>query len=121
MKISLTFWTSLLCLMLLGGCYYDNEEDLYLGSSGCDTTHVSYSTTLAPIFSANCNSCHSGGAPSGNLTTDTYESVKLNISRIRGAVNHESGYSPMPQNGNQLDACERSKIQAWINQGMQNN
>ncbi|HNW53110.1 MAG TPA: hypothetical protein PKN21_02525, partial [Bacteroidales bacterium] len=45
--------------LTLGGCYYDNEEDLYLGSSGCDTTNVTYSGTVVPVFAGYCNSCHS--------------------------------------------------------------
>jgi len=105
----------------LTSCYYDNEEDLYPGGTACDTTNVSYSTSVAPVFAAYCNNCHSGGAPSGNIATDNYASVKANISRIKGAINHTSGYSPMPQGGNKLGDCELSKISAWINQGMPNN
>jgi mono/diheme cytochrome c family protein len=105
----------------LSSCYYDNEEDLYPGSTSCDTSNVTYSNSVAPVFAANCNSCHSSGSPSGNIITDNYTSVKANISRIRGAVNHQSGYSQMPQNGSKLPTCELTKIDVWINQGMPNN
>jgi len=103
------------------GCYYDNEEELYPGSSDCDTSNVTYSQSLAPVFSANCNACHSGNSPSGNIRTDSYTSVSTNISRIRGAVNHESGYSPMPQDGGKLSECDLTKIDIWIQQGMPEN
>lgn len=105
----------------LSGCYYDNEEDLYPGGTACDTTNVSYTANIAPVFAAQCNTCHSGGAPAGNIATDNYNSVKNNISRIKGAINHTSGFSPMPQGGNKLTTCELAKIDAWINKGMQNN
>ncbi len=105
----------------ISSCYYDNEEDLYPGSSSCDTSNVTYSKSVAPVFASNCNSCHSSGSPSGNIITDNYSSVKANISRIRGAVNHQSGYSQMPQNGSKLPTCELTKIDVWINQGMPNN
>jgi len=105
----------------ISGCYYDNEEDLYPGGNTCDTSNVTYSASVAPIFSAYCNSCHSGSNPSGNIATDTYNSVKTNISRIQGAINHQPGYSPMPANGGKLSDCELAKIDIWVRQGMQNN
>ena len=107
--------------LTLAGCYYDNEEDLYLGSSGCDTTNVTYSGTVAPVFAGYCNSCHSGSSPSGGVVTDNYNSVKTNIPRIRGAINHQPGFIFMPQNGGKLSACDLSKIDIWIRLGMPNN
>lgn len=114
---------TLFCALVLavGGCYYDNEEDLYLGSSGCDTTNITYSASVAPVFAGYCNSCHSGSSPSGGLVTDNYNSVKANISRIRGAINHQPGFVFMPQNGGKLSACDLSKIDIWIRLGMPNN
>ena len=107
--------------LVIGGCYYDNEEDLYLGNSTCDTTNVTYSASVAPVFAGYCNSCHSGSSPSGNIKTDSYTSVKTNISRIHGAINHQSGFLPMPQNGGSLSSCDLTKIDIWIRQGMLNN
>jgi len=118
-RINLVFAFAL--ILLLNSCYYDNEEDLYLGSNTCDTTNVTYSQSVAPVFAGYCNSCHSGSSPSGNINTDSYASVKSNISRIQGAINHESGYSPMPQNSGKLSACDLTKIDIWISQGMPDN
>lgn len=106
--------------LFLGGCYYDNEQDLYPGGS-CDTTGVTFNNSIAPIFSTYCNSCHSGSSPSAGISTDNYSSVVENIDRIVGAVNHADGYMPMPQGGNKLSACELSKINAWINLGKPEN
>lgn len=117
----LLLFSTLLLVFSLNGCYYDNEEELYPGSTTCDTTNVTYSNSVAPVFAANCNSCHSSGSPSGNIVTDNYTSVKANISRIRGAINHQSTFSQMPQNGSKLPACTLTKIDVWINQGMQEN
>ncbi len=101
----------------LGGCYYDNEEDLYLGSNSCDTSNVTYTLSVAPVMAGYCNSCHATGSASGNIVTDNYASVVADIARIRGAVNHVSGFSPMPQNGGKLSDCDLSKIDIWIRQG----
>ena len=123
MKIHLRiiFVSVFVLTLVLGGCYYDNEEDLYLGSSPCDTTNVTYAASIAPIFAGYCNSCHSGSSPSGNIKTDSYASVTANITRIHGAINHQSGFLPMPQNGGSLLSCDLTKIDIWIRQGMPNN
>ena len=121
MKILLNFFYTVSIILTLSGCYYDNEEDLYPGSNTCDTTNVTYSASVAPVFAGYCNSCHSGSAPSGNITTDNYASVKANMSRIWGAINHETGYSPMPKNGGMLSTCDLAKIDIWIRQGMPEN
>lgn len=118
-RINLVF--ALALMLTLSGCYYDNEEDLYLGSNTCDTTNITYSQSVAPVFAGYCNSCHGGSSPSGNINTDSYLGVTSNISRIRGAINHESGYSRMPQNGGKLSTCDLTKIDIWISQGMPEN
>jgi len=117
----LLFLAAVVSTLTLGGCYYDNEEDLYLGSSSCDTSNVTYALSVAPVFTGYCNSCHSGASPSGNVVTDNYASVKTNITRIRGSINHQSGFSAMPKGGGKLTSCDLSKIDIWIRQGMPNN
>lgn len=113
---------SILALTLaVSGCYYDNEEDLYLGSITCDTTNVTYAKSVAPVFAGYCNSCHSGSSPSGNIKTDSYSSVVTNITRIRGSINHLSGFKEMPQSGGSLSSCDLTKIDIWIRKGKLDN
>jgi len=120
-QIKLILISAFAITLAITGCYYDNEEDLYLGSNTCDTTSVTYSASVAPVFAGYCNSCHSGSAPSGGIKTDSYTSVKANITRIRGAINHEPGFLAMPQNGGSLSGCDLTKIDIWIRLGMLNN
>jgi hypothetical protein len=120
-KLKLILISVVVLTLAISGCYYDNEEDLYLGSSSCDTTNITYSASVAPVFAGYCNSCHSGSAPSGGIKTDSYSSVVANITRIRGAINHEPGFLAMPQNGGSLSGCDLTKIDIWIRQGMLNN
>ena len=94
-------------------CYYDNEEALYpqlLGS--CDTTNVTYTATIAPIMSSNCTSCH-GASASGGLDLRTYELVKANVNKVYGSMNHDVGFSAMPQGGSLLDDCTLLKVKVW--------
>jgi hypothetical protein len=119
--LSIILFFSMAVVISISGCYNDNEEDLYPGSGGCDTSNVTYSKSVAPVFAGYCNSCHSGNNPSGNLLTDSYASVKTNMSRIHGAINHLSGFSSMPKDGGQLSPCDLATIDIWIRQGMPNN
>jgi len=122
MKIqSKLIFLSAFILLAVSGCYYDNEEDLYPESVTCDTNNVTYSASVAPVFASYCNSCHGGNAPSANIKTDNHASVVSNITRIRGAINHESGFMAMPQGGSKLPSCELAKIDIWIRQGMPDN
>jgi cytochrome c5 len=121
MKLLNLFLPVFTFVFILSGCASDSEEELYPGSTACDTTDVTYSKSLAPVFAANCNSCHSGDNPTNNIRTDNYSSVKTNISRIHGAINREPGFSAMPQDGAKLSDCDLKKIDIWIADGMPDN
>lgn len=120
-KYHLLMLLALTVVLALNGCTSYSEEELYPDRANCDTANVNYTKSIAPVFAANCNSCHTGNGASGNIRTDSYISVKANISRIRGAVNHQSGFSPMPQNTEKLSDCDLAKIDIWIRKGMPEN
>ena len=111
-------------LVFLSSCYRDVEELLYPSAGACDTNGVTYGNTVALLLQSNgCVSCHSGGAPSGNILLDNFTSVRtvaLN-GKLYGSISHSAGFSPMPQGGNKMNACQINKIKAWIDAGALNN
>ena len=113
-----------LLTLVLAGCYYDVEEQLYPATGPCETAGVTYSNTVLPLLQSNgCMGCHSGGAPSGNISLDGYNNVRtvaLN-GKFYGAISHSAGFSPMPQGGNKMNNCNINKIKAWIDAGAVNN
>ena len=117
---------SLIIIFALGaltwGCYYDNEEYLY-PQTACDTTNVTFSATVGPIFQSNCTQCHNNVSPSGNIDLSSYDGAvaAVNTGRLLGAINHEQGYSWMPKNADQLSPCTITQITIWINAGTPNN
>lgn len=119
-RINPIFVAAIALSLTITSCYNDNEEDLYLGGDVCDTTNVTYTNSVAPVFAANCNSCHNAASPAGGIATDTYADVKNNYESIRSAINRTDG-TAMPKGGNKLTSCELKKIDVWINQGMLNN
>lgn len=104
------------------GCYNDKEEYLY-PDTVCDTAAVKFSTSILPVLSSNCNSCHGGNTPSASIKLDTYAGVKQQVDngRLWGAVSQSTNYSPMPKNGTKLINCNLAKIRIWIAAGALNN
>jgi mono/diheme cytochrome c family protein len=111
--------TSLLLAFSMFGCFYDNEEELYPG--GCDTTNVTYLKSIAPLFTAHCNSCHYTGNPDGYPVTDNYNDVKKNIVKITNSINYIQNAPKMPKDAPKLSDCELTKIDIWVRNGMPNN
>ncbi len=109
----------------LFSCYYDKADILYNhGSSSCDTmSTISYSTTVRPLLEQKCYSCHSGSRPSGGIAMGTHAADKaLAVNgQLYGTINHESGYSPMPEGEAKMDDCAIAKIRKWIDAGSANN
>ncbi len=103
-------------------CTYKNKVD-ELQQNLCDTIETKYASTIAPILSANCNSCHSGATPSANINLETYDEVKkyVNNGSLLGSIKHESGWDAMPQGASKMDDCKILKIQTWIGRGAINN
>jgi mono/diheme cytochrome c family protein len=82
----------------------------------CDTSNVTYNGIVYPILQDNCISCHSGAAPQGGLDFTDYSQVAFVAENgaLLGAIRHQTGYTPMPQNGNKLDDCKIRQIEIWV-------
>lgn len=114
--------TLMLSLVFISSCYYDNEEDLY-PASACVTENMSYQNNIVPILSHNCYVCHSAAANTANITLEGHASLMkyVNSGQLVGAINHASGFTPMPQNASRLLACDIAKIEQWVADGAPNN
>ncbi len=117
--ISISFLA--LMSLSLNSCYKDNEEDLY--GNNCQTSNVSFSTTIQPVLNASCVSCHSGAGASAGIRLSNHSEVSAAIDggRFIGAIKHQSGFSAMPPSGPKLTTCQISQIEAWVAQGKPNN
>jgi Planctomycete cytochrome C len=120
--LTIIICTGIISIASLNSCYYDKSDLLY-PDTACDTAAVKYSTSVLPILSSNCISCHGGATPSAAIRLDTYAGVKQQADngRLWGAVSHSPNYSPMPKNSNKLSSCNLEKIRIWITAGAPNN
>lgn len=85
----------------------------------CDTADVTYSETLTGVIATYCLGCHNQVTPSGDVLLDNYNNV-IDVSstgRLTGSIKHETGYTPMPSNGEKLSDCEIRKFEIWIENG----
>ena len=115
-----------LTAILATGCYYDKAQLLYPSTGVCDPAGSTYSATVAPIMTANCNSCHSTAiavSSGGGIILDNYTSIKVYATngKLLGSINHATGFSAMPKGGGSLSSCDISKVTNWVNSGALNN
>lgn len=108
--------------IVLSGCYYDVEEELYPNLE-CATSEMSYKLDILPIIKKDCYACHSAAANFGNITLEGHSKIldRVNDGSLLGAIKYSPGYSPMPKGGAQLLDCEIVKIEAWIEDGALDN
>ncbi len=97
----------LTCLLICAtlSCTYEVEDELSM--LDCDDNDISYSQDIVPLLITNCLGCHGAGIGSGGVTLEGYENLKIFVDNglLLGALKHESGFSPMPQNAAMLPAC----------------
>lgn len=108
----------IIILIIIAGCYYDNEEALYPGFQTCDTSNVTFTGSVIGVLNNNCLSCHSDANSSfgGGIRLQKYADVKANSQKIIPAVDG-TGPKPMPPNG-RLSNCGISIFKIWVRKGM---
>lgn len=91
-------------------------------SVSCDTTNVTFSGSVKPVLDTYCNGCHSGSAPSGDIDLTSWDKVmpSVNNGSLVGSVEYASGFSPMPDGGDQLSSCNIAIIKKWVALGAKN-
>ena len=70
---------SLLIVISLSACYYDNEEELY-PNLDCTTKTISFSSDISPIINTKCatTGCHVQGG-SGSGIFENYNQIKAKV------------------------------------------
>ena len=111
----------LLLAVLLGGCAYDNEQDLYPDII-CDTQLATYQAVIVPIMTNYCLGCHSTDSNQGEVSLEGYDNLinYVNNGRLLGSIRHQSGFSAMPKDQPKIPACDIAKIEQWIASGAKN-
>jgi hypothetical protein len=107
--------TILLSTVILSGCYYDKEEQLYpnsVNNTNCDAK-LTYNTGIKTIIDGYCatSGCHVNGGTSPDLST--YALVKANTTKITlRAITQKN--MPAPSG---MSSCNITKLDNWIKAG----
>jgi uncharacterized membrane protein len=101
-------------LLIVGGCAYDNEADLY-GTPACPPDEISFSQDIKPIIQTNCAiaNCHVDGRQLPSL--ETFEQIQANAQRIKSRTGN--GTMPPPTSGKSLSESEIELISCWVDAG----
>jgi len=92
---------------------------------------ISYNQQIAPIFALHCNSCHSGGTPTGELDTSTHDGLvdggtlgpalkpgdPENSILVQFIEGRRGDGTRMPLGGKPLTAVQIATIRQWITEG----
>lgn len=124
----------LVILCVLQSCAKNSEEDLIVDNpTVIDSTQTpvgtlkSFSNDIRPILDQYCISCHSNNNPSGSVSLETYNKVKINVvalnsesSLLYGVISHTFGYA-MPPGGSKIPQNNIETIKNWIDEGALDN
>jgi hypothetical protein len=93
------------------------------GCSGCDTSAYTYSGRIRPLFDTWCTGCHNASSAGGGYDFSGYSGIVVAITNghLLGSIKHSPGFIPMPQGGPQLNDCDISAVEKWINSGYPQN
>lgn len=119
---------NLIFLILLS--FYSCTNDKYpmpvktkINKELCDSLSISFKSDVQPILQNNgCVGCHSSSFASGGISLENYSDFDSDVlDKLTGSINHDDGYSAMPQGNDKLADSLIVKIECWINNGAQNN
>jgi hypothetical protein len=125
-------WLPFATLVLAGGCYYDNLEELHpelvLNNQTCDTTvTISFKNDIQPILQNSCgsnNSCHQIGGTGGIVELQDYAGVKAIAAngKLISSIIWDGNASQMPSgSSSKISDCYIGKIQKWVNENYPDN
>lgn len=115
---------SVFALLICTAISCGDDEDPIDPVVECETADLTYSNFAAALINNNCatSGCHDADATSNGAVgpMDDYNNAVafIGFGRTLGAVNHDSGFSPMPKGGTKLDSCSIAKLTAWVDAGM---
>lgn len=109
---------SLACLLVGLAC---SKEDDPSSDFDCTGVTPTYTTNIKAILDANCatSGCHDAVTKEDGKDFSTYASAKTlsQESAFLGAIQHKSGFEPMPQGSDKLSDATIKLLGCWVQNG----
>jgi hypothetical protein len=101
-------------------CLFDNREEFYPEVTITNPT-VFFAADVFPIIQAECVVCHGATSPSGGVSLNNYDNIKISADNgsLLGSLKGD-GYQIMPQGG-ALPTAQIELVETWINEGALDN
>jgi hypothetical protein len=109
---------SVCCLIVLAIACKDDDTPDEVDCTGLTPT---YTADVKAILDSSCakSGCHNSSDLANNIDLSTYATASA-ISqepRFLGAINHKSGFSPMPQDDDKLPTATIELLTCWVETG----
>ena len=109
-------------VLLLAGCYYDNQEALYLNvelTNPADSLPATFSGDIVPVLQVYCWTCHSNAnaqSKGKGIFLSSYSDVKSAVDNgsFYGSISWDVAYVRMPYLAGKMPSPEISKVKRWI-------
>lgn len=123
--VKFTTFISLLILISVLGCQYQNSEDKF-SPAICPDSAISYSLQVLPILESSCFKCHSksnNAANASGINLEDFNTFKsyANKGILIGSIKHLPGFNAMPKDEDPLNPCNINMIEVWVSEGAKNN
>lgn len=87
----------------------------------CDTNNFTFSSGVWPIVESNCQGCHTNATQENGMHQfNNWQDIVADSEAFWGSI-LGIDYSPMPQNSNGLNDCQKTIIRKWLDSGAPNN
>jgi len=98
----------------------EGARNVFCDTSSCDTSNVTYTSSIQPIIQNYCLGCHttsSANSSGGGIILDSYSAVKTNAQtgHLLCSVQWTGTCYKMPKNVSQLTSCNIRKFLIWAN------
>jgi hypothetical protein len=115
----LPFIIPIVAIGILFSC--NKEAAVAPPTTECAGLTPTYETDIKAIVSKNCaySGCHSATNRADGIDLSTYALTKAEIAKARfmASINHEKGYSAMPERADKLPATSIQTLNCWIKNG----
>lgn len=110
-------FTAFLMISLMASCKDDDTPD----TVDCAGLNPTYTNDIKAILDASCTSsgCHNSTDLANGFDFSNYTSAAAisQGNRFLGAINHQSGFSAMPQNAPKLSTANIELLTCWVEDG----
>lgn len=116
-----TFLKSVFTLFILFSLVASCKDDETPDTVDCTGLTPTYNNDIKAILDASCTSsgCHNSVDLANNYDFSTYATASAisQGNRFLGAINHQSGFMPMPQNAPKLSNENIELLTCWVENG----